>query len=350
VDGKEEKPYDIIAESSLAFSPDSSRVAYLARAGEHWVAVVDGKEGKPCDDARGLIFSPDSLHVAYVANIEGKGVLLVDGKKLASYDGISSHTIGDMNVLYSPDGKSMAYGAQINDKWTVVINGKHGKFYDAIGALVFSPDGQQVAYAAKTDDKWAAVAKAQEGKSYDAIGRLAFSPDGRRLVYLADSGEKTVLVVDGVEGKAYASIVEADAIKQVHGCQDDVCWDAFYLDKPFQFSPDSQRVAYVAKVGEKRINVSEKWSAVVDGKEQSPYDGIGGLIFSPDSRHVAYVAGAGARQFVVVDGNEGKQYDGLVKGTKCVFDSANELHYLAKQNTSSDGKSYDIVLVEQTIQ
>ena len=64
----------------------------------------------------------------------------------------------------------------------------------------------------------------------------------------------------------------------------------------------------------------------------------------------AYVAGAAAKQFVVVDGKEGKQYDGLVKGTTCEFDSSGELHYLAKKNTSSDGKSYDIVFVEETIQ
>jgi hypothetical protein len=62
------------------------------------------------------------------------------------------------------------------------------------------------------------------------------------------------------------------------------------------------------------------------------------------------VAGTEAKQFVVVDGNEGKQYDGLVKGTACTFDSPNQLHYLAKKNTSSDGKSYDIVFVEEMMQ
>jgi hypothetical protein len=236
----------------------------------------------------------------------------------------------------------------------VVVNGKHGKFYDAIGGLIFSPDSAQVAYAAKTDVTWAAVANGKEGKSYDGIRRLAFSPDSRRLAYLADSGEKMVFVVDGVEGKPYASIVEADAIKLLHSCKDEVYWDAYYIEKPFLFSPDGQRAAYVAKVGEKRFNAGEKWSAVVDGKEEQPYDGIGGLAFSPDSRHVAYVAGAGTKQFVVGDGKEGKQYDGLVKGTKCEFDSSSDtsskLHYLAKKNTSSDGKSYDIVLVEETIQ
>ena len=215
---------------------------------------------------------------------------------------------------------------------------------------IFSPDSAQVAYAAQTDDKWVAVENGKEGKAYDGVSRLLFSPDGHRLAYLADSGEKKVLVVDGEEGKPYASIVEADAMKLVHGCNDEFCWDAYYIEKHFLFSPDSKRVAYVAKVSEKRFNVSEKWSAVVGGMEQRPYDGIGGLNFSPDSRHVAYVAGAEAKQFVVVDGNEGKQYDGLVKGTTCNFDSANELHYLAKKNTSSDGKSYDIVLVEETMQ
>jgi hypothetical protein len=62
------------------------------------------------------------------------------------------------------------------------------------------------------------------------------------------------------------------------------------------------------------------------------------------------VAGAAAKQFVVVDGKEGKLYDGLVKGTTCTFDSSSKLHYLAKKNTSSDGKSYDIDFVEETIQ
>jgi roadblock/LC7 domain-containing protein len=311
---------------------------------------VDGIEGKYYDDIQGLIFSPDNKHVAYVANIEGKEVLLVDGKKQGSYDYIGSNIVKDLRVLYSPDGRSMAYGAQIKDMWTVVVNGKQGKSYDAIGGLIFSPDGAQVAYAAKTDDKWTAVANGKEGKSYDAISRLLFSPDGKRLAYLADAGEKKIVVVDGGEGKPYASIVEAELMKQKHGCKDEVCWDAFYAEKPFLFSPDGKRVAYVAKVGEKRLNVSEKWSVVVGGVEQRPYDGIGDLNFSPSSRHVAYVAGAEAKQFVVVDGDEGKQYDGLVKGTRCEFDSPNQLHYLAKKNTSSDGKSYDIVLVEETIQ
>lgn len=56
-----------------------------------------------------------------------------------------------------------------------------------------------------------------------------------------------------------------------------------------RFSPDSQRLAYGAKVGRKQL-------VVVDGQEQKQYDDIsashyvGSLIFSPDNQRLAYGA------------------------------------------------------------
>ncbi|HOK09763.1 MAG TPA: hypothetical protein PLJ10_08895, partial [Candidatus Hydrogenedens sp.] len=75
------------------------------------------------------------------------------------------------------------------------------------------------------------------------------------------------------------------------------------------FSADSRRVAYSAKRG-------GKWFVVVDGEEGKEYDGIGAgsLIFSPDSRRVMYSAGRGNKRFVVVDGEESKGYDGIGAG------------------------------------
>lgn len=93
-----------------------------------------------------------------------------------------------------------------------------------------------------------------------------------------------------------------------------------------KISPDSRRVAYVAKVGNKQI-------VVVDGKKGKQYDGIvsGSLVFSPDSERVAYAAMIGNMKFVVVDGKEGKQFNTIVRG-KIVFDSDENLHYLALSN------------------
>ena len=62
------------------------------------------------------------------------------------------------------------------------------------------------------------------------------------------------------------------------------------INESLVVSPDSQHVAYVAVRGGKVF-------VVVDGVEGKEYDGIvtgGGPRFSPDSQHVAYVAGHGS--------------------------------------------------------
>jgi hypothetical protein len=66
---------------------------------------------------------------------------------------------------------------------------------------------------------------------------------------------------------------------------------------------------------------------------------------SPDSQRVAYVAQLGDKQFVVVDGKEGKQYDNIITmgGGRIVFDSADSFHYLAR-------KGADVYLLEERIQ
>jgi len=77
-----------------------------------------------------------------------------------------------------------------------------------------------------------------------------------------------------------------------------------------KISPNSQRVAYAARVGTKQF-------VVMDGNEEKPYDAIvpDTLRFSPDSQRVAYAARVGTKQFVVVDGREERRYDGVLEGT-----------------------------------
>jgi len=100
---------------------------------------------------------------------------------------------------------------------------------------------------------------------------------------------------------------------------------------PQTFSTDSKCLAYAAKLADKMF-------IVVDGKEGKQYDGIvkGALTFSTDGGHLAYAAAAGNRQFVVVDEKEGKQYDAIVTtgGGRVIFDSPDSLHYLALRGNS----------------
>jgi glucose/arabinose dehydrogenase len=111
---------------------------------------------------------------------------------------------------------------------------------------------------------------------------LTFSPNSQRIAYAARMGDKWALVVDGIAGKPH------DAI----------------LAGPPAFSPDSRRVAYGAKIG-------VKWSVVIEGVEGKAYYDLGGasITFSADSRRVAYKARTrdiwtGFKSTVVVDGVE----------------------------------------------
>lgn len=67
----------------------------------------------------------------------------------------------------------------------------------------------------------------------------------------------------------------------------------------------------------------------------------GSLKVSPDSKRVAYAALVGNKRFVVVDGKEGKRYDGIIVmgGGKIVFD-VDSIYYLAI-------KGEEIYLVEE---
>ncbi len=104
-------------------------------------------------------------------------------------------------------------------------------------------------------------------------------------------------------------------------------------------------MAYGAKSG-------GKWSVVVDGKEGRAYDGIGasGIVFSPDGQHVAYAARSGGKWSMVVDGKESKAYDGI--GITPVFSpDGQHVAYAAESGgkwsvvvDGQEGKAYDGIL------
>ncbi len=79
----------------------------------------------------------------------------------------------------------------------------------------------------------------------------------------------------------------------------DMIWD-----EP-TFSPDGSHLAYSASRG-------KKFSVVVDGVEGKSYEGVGSLAYSPDGKRFAYVAQLSQKSCVVVDGVEGPKLPGFV--------------------------------------
>ncbi|MEN6465444.1 MAG: hypothetical protein ABFD62_09725 [Syntrophaceae bacterium] len=333
IDGLSQSCYDEVLTRPL-FSPDSKRIAYVARKGAGKFIVVDGKEQKPCNDIVGYPrFSPDSKKVAFVARSGGGECVVIDGAEGEKFDEIGRTGIRNGKVVFSPDGKRIAYVARSGDSQFVVADGVKQKEYEIVGSNalcswgipVFSPDGKRLGYQAMSGKKWLAVIDGTEGKNYDEVSFIIFSPDSSRTGYLASRGEKRFAVIDGIESKGYDAVdllsfspdsqsfayrahLRGSLFKQgrwffvLNGKEVKefkISGDPFLSYGNFAFSADG-RVAYKARLG-----------IVVNDKEEKYFEKTGYPAFSPDGRKLAYMAGTGNRQFSVVNGNRGREYDSL---------------------------------------
>jgi hypothetical protein len=106
-------------------------------------------------------------------------------------------------------------------------------------------------------------------------------------------------------------------------------------------SPDGRHFACRVKRGNKEL-------FVVDGVEGKEYDGADLPHFSPDSKHFAYEAKRGGKYFVVVDGVKGKEYFDVTMGPVFSPDS-NRLAYVTQHLFDSfvvldgvEGKEYSV--------
>jgi hypothetical protein len=107
----------------------------------------------------------------------------------------------------------------------------------------------------------------------------------------------------------------------------------YEIGDPPIVSPDGRQKASVARVGEKMV-------VIINGKEGKSYDGIGmsGPIFSPDSQRVAYSAEIGKKWCVVVDGKESKSYDIIERP---IFSpDSRRMAYVACVGGNVDGKCF----------
>jgi Tol biopolymer transport system component len=168
------------------------------------------------------------------------------------------------------------------------------------------------AYGAKENYKQLVIVDGKKGKPYAEIrkGTLVFSPDGQRLAYVAEANGTTFVVADEEE-KKYAEIPRYIPMRDIP-----------YSDKLIL----SQLALHSVEIYEGPLKFSPDSNrlayvenrrgydfVVVDGKMGKEYEVIfrTTLIFSPDSKRFAYVARRGEKHFVVLDGNEGKVYDSI---------------------------------------
>ena len=204
---------------------------------------------------------------------------------------------------------------------------------------VISPDKKRIAYAVKETKedsliKSYIVLDGNKQNDYLRVVRstFAFSPNSQHFAYLALTktekveDRKLLVIIDGNEEQIYPHYYVENDQRNV-----------YYNVKPnFTFSPDSKHFVYSV------INAKEKrWFVVLDGKERKEYEGLGpaeiSFTFSPDSRHLAYAACDNYKWFVVLDGKEDKLHDSIF----CLTFSPDSQHFAY---AAIEGNKYFVVL------
>jgi hypothetical protein len=326
------------------FSPDGSRLGYMARHGIHdpWVFACDGVE-KLCHPSFGFAFSPDGRHLAYAESRAsgdrcvvrdgkredawkqvigtlvyspdsrhlafkvgwGKPCIMCDGKKEPGFD-----DVGD--PVFSPNSKGFAYTAREGEAWFVVCGkGKFGPFRE-IGRLVFSPDSNCLAFKACLK-KWFVVQKNKRGPDFDEVGDPVLSQEGGRLAYTATDRDNWYVICDGKKGPGYNELGEP------------------------VFSTDGMHLAHHATREGKTL-------VVCDDKESTPYGEITWIGFSPDNNHLAFVAGREGKKLIVCDGLESPAHENvLVPERRC--DAPGKLRYVVIDK-AKDAEETEASLVE----
>ena len=372
-----------ILPETFVFSHDGKRHAYLAEKAGRLVAVVDGVaqpgvDGDMVPWRQPPVFSADGSSVGYLvgSRLRKKTQVVVNGKPGEPFDGVDLESL-----RFSPDGRRFSYAAYYlsnGQRWFCVIDGKRKKEFDGLGvSFVFSPDGKRFAYTGDRGPQWFLAVDGEPEVPIEGIwdNTVEFSPDSRRLAYAAGKPGRAFLVVDGKAGPVHdgiggsfppglsanrASMQSVSFMQSVSSMQSvSVVFGSFVL-----FSPDSQRVAYLASSGtKKRVYVDGKaeeiemdflvggmlfsddskrlayggrrenrFFLVVDGKKGADYDALGNGGFSPDGKHIASVAKQGDKLVIVVDGQERGKYEMVPAGP--AFRSDGVLEFLAADQTS----------------
>jgi len=170
----------------------------------------------------------------------------------------------------------------------------------------------------------------KEQERYNDMGLavdLVFSPNGDRSTYIGETGK--------FGSEKYFAVIDGKEQQQYED----------FLGGGLTFSPDSKQIAYVIHHISNISNKGSQDTLILDGKDIGKYDVIDALTFSPDSKKIAYVATENATDSVVVGGTKGRNYDQILTSysqSKIQFDSPDSLHYLARDG----GKIY---LVEEKI-
>jgi hypothetical protein len=180
VNGKKVEGSDCTRILKVVFSPDGKHVAAVCSLANNVnFVLIDGKKGQQYDGIwmpETLAFSPDSSKVGYVAQSANKFFVVINEDESDAFD-------SNAGFLFSGNGKRVASsGLQTTtagQAWPVYIDGKAERF-DKVDfpTFIFSPDATRYAY---TTQSHAIIYL--DGKPAGLSGKnFAFTPDSKRFL------------------------------------------------------------------------------------------------------------------------------------------------------------------------
>ncbi len=238
-----------IPNAALAWSPDSSRLAFsVATGADSQLVTVDPRGGMRTTIFRGspvgapfyLYWSPDSRHVAFLTS-DARGSMALRFAQAAQAESDEVIARGQPNYFsWSPDGEQLALhiGGRQGYVGTYQLGDAEARQRDAEPALfqspAWSPTGEAYLFARAGNsarDEIALVRDETETAVAEYHGGVTFgwSPDGARIAYsvLGEGGQQytDLTVLDAQSGASRTLVGEPH--------------------RAFFWSPDGARIAYL---------------------------------------------------------------------------------------------------------
>jgi len=372
--------------ASYGISPRGVRLATITAQGSRQVVIIDGESSPPYDQVLGtdgasyfgassglanpglfpVAFSPDGTRYAYVARLGPEYLVILDGKEIARGPiNNRAKLFGYFPLTFSPKGKRLVWmtGAEDFSSYTLMIDGKPGpKLGVNAIEIAFSDDESRHAYVSKSPADRQADILVVDGKVASYFGRTPqFLRESHALVTLAQTPAKMQVLIDGKSvfesgsissvrlpptGRQLAVIATAAPSAGPQGAQ-------LYLDgkvvsgtagaQRIYRSPDGKRTAVLCRTAANSVFV------VLDGKKGPEYGGVDESVhapfFSEDSATFTYLAYNAGRAFVVVNGAESQGYQ-TVANKPVASPRGGRVGYLATEGPGAqslvvDGKAFN---------
>jgi hypothetical protein len=315
------------AGTPFAISHSGQHVAGRTLKGSRTVMVYDGVAGPPFDEIPGIAvdpspggaFSDDGNHYAYVARQGQQWVVMEDGKEVAR-GGPFSQNSGNATMAsmgFTPGGKHLYFTiADIDhNKFQLYFDGKPDPVIQDPVLPVLSPDGEHYAYVFSVNK--------ETGHPLPAL-----MVDGKRAAYAGDDPRFTA---DGLHLYTRMTVPGTSVI--------DVLLDG----KPFMrvpavqlhFAPSgSAMLATVLAIGPK----GERSTFLTIGNKRVPNSdchgsaGADGVYFSADVKHWAVrCQDSNTSYWIMTDGKKGQEYQHVASDV--TFTSDGRPVYLASANS-----------------